>query len=303
MSTSSLDFFTKHEFLIRRLHSLTGLIPVGAYMTVHLLVNASVLGGAAAFQGNVNNIHALGPLLPLVEWLFIFLPIIFHAVIGVWIIKTGKSNTSHYRYVNNWRYTLQRVTGMIAIVFIFFHVFHMHGWIHTEWWLSRIEPWGMAAFRPYNAASTLSAALAGYFWPPFYVIGIVSSVFHFANGIWTMGITWGVWTSPRAQRNATYLCTAGGALLLLVGLSALYGGMTLDNEEAKVIEDSMMKARLEARELEPAPHKTTDGHSIKGADENEASENSSSTEARGEAAEDNSVKPVSTTVDPSHVDN
>ncbi len=51
MSTSqSVDFFTKHEFLIRRLHSLSGLVPVGAYMVVHLLVNASILNGAGSFQ-------------------------------------------------------------------------------------------------------------------------------------------------------------------------------------------------------------------------------------------------------------
>ena len=40
---SSLPFLVKHEFLVRRLHSLSGLIPVGAFMTVHLLVNASVV--------------------------------------------------------------------------------------------------------------------------------------------------------------------------------------------------------------------------------------------------------------------
>ena len=45
---SGLSFFERHEFLIRRLHSLSGLIPVGAYMVVHLTVNASVLKDPAA---------------------------------------------------------------------------------------------------------------------------------------------------------------------------------------------------------------------------------------------------------------
>src|SRR5689334_18637943 len=93
-SPSELSFFTRHEFLIRRLHSLTGLIPVGAYMCVHLLTNASVLAGAATFQDSVDKIHSLGPVLPLVEWTFIFLPIIFHAVVGVVIIRSGQSNLS-----------------------------------------------------------------------------------------------------------------------------------------------------------------------------------------------------------------
>lgn len=261
MSTSNLDFFTKHEFLIRRLHSLTGLVPVGAYMTVHLMTNATLLNGPATFQANVNLIHALGRALPVVEWLFIFLPIIFHAAIGVWIIQTGKPNHDRYRYVNNWRYTLQRVTGVIAILFIFTHVFHMHGWFHGEWWLSRVaEPWGMARFKPYNAASTLGQAMAGILWPIFYGIGVVASVFHLANGIWTMGITWGVWTSPRAQRNASYVCGVGGVILLMIGMSALVAATLVDVDRARAIEDAMYNARIDSRELEPMLHKRAGVH-------------------------------------------
>jgi succinate dehydrogenase / fumarate reductase cytochrome b subunit len=253
MSTSqTIDFFSKNEFLIRRLHSLTGLVPVGAYMVVHLLVNASILNGAGAFQANVHKIHALGKLLPLVEWTFIFLPIIFHALIGVWIVKTGKSNVGQYKYLSNWRYSLQRWTGMIAIVFIFMHVFHLHGWFHGEWWLSTVaEPLGMANFKPYNAASTLAIALSGYLWPVFYLIGVTASVFHLANGIWTMGITWGVWISPRAQQHASIACAVGGVLLLLVGVSALIGVKRIDAEEAKATENSMYEAMDQAGMVVP----------------------------------------------------
>ncbi len=256
MTTSSADFFVKHEFLLRRLHSLSGLIPVGAYMCVHLVVNASLLNGTATYQNFVNQIHSLGAILPLVEWTFIFLPIIFHAVLGFWIIATGRSNTDQYRYVNNWRYTLQRITGMIAVVYIFMHVFHLHGWFHTDWWLSNVaEPLGMAQFRPYNAGSTLAEAMSGFIWPVFYLIGITASVFHLANGIWTMGITWGVWTTPRSQQWATYVCGGFGAVLLMVGIAALVAPMNLDVEDAREVEDAMYKARVESREIEPNEHK------------------------------------------------
>ncbi len=259
----------RHEFLIRRLHSLSGLIPVGAYMTVHLLVNSSLMNGPASFQTNVNQIHSLGSALPLVEWTFIFLPILFHAAVGVWIIRTGKSNHDNYRYVSNWRYTLQRATGVIAVFFIFFHVFHLHGWFHGEWWLSRVaEPLGMAQFRPYNAASTLAEALSGYVWPVFYLVGVAASVFHLANGIWTMGITWGVWISPAAQLRASYVCAAGGALLLMVGISALVAAMRIDPVEARAIEDGIYDARVTAREIEPNEHKRWVGPTV----ENEVSD-------------------------------
>lgn len=263
MSASGTSFFAKNEFLIRRLHSLSGLIPVGAYMTVHLLVNASLLNGAGTFQKNVNQIHSLGAILWLVEWGVIFLPIIFHAVVGVWIIRSGKSNTDHYRLVANWRYTLQRWTGVIAIIFIFMHVFHLHGWFHNDWWLSKVaEPLGMANFRAYNAASTLGLAMGGFLWPIFYFVGVVACVFHLANGIWTMGITWGIWISPKAQQRASYVCAAGGLLLGLVGLSALVATKQVDVEQARAIEDAMYNARIASGELKPDPHKRTEEKTI-----------------------------------------
>ncbi len=32
-----------------------------------------------------------------------------------------------------------------------------------------------------------------------YSVGVLSCVFHLANGIWTFGITWGLWITPEAQ--------------------------------------------------------------------------------------------------------
>jgi len=210
------SFLVRNEFLIRRLHSLSGLIPVGAYMCVHLLTNASILGGSAFFQQQVNMIHSLGPALPFVEWTFIFLPLLFHAIVGVVIIKGGLSNTGNYPFTNNYRYTLQRVTGMIAFVYIMVHVFQMH---HLGAWLGS----GWAVFKPDQAAASTAAALASTSTQIFYAIGVLACVYHLANGIWTMGITWGVWISPAAQRRADYVCLAFGIGLSIVGLSALLG--------------------------------------------------------------------------------
>lgn len=224
MESSQTSFLARHDFLIRRLHSLSGLIPVGAYMVVHLAVNASVLNGAGTFQNNVYKIHSLGKLLPFVEWTFIFIPIIFHAVVGMVIVAGALPNTHNYRYAANYRYTLQRITGVIAFFFIMWHVFHMHGWFHFDPWLANVaDPLGGANFKPYNATSTAGAALLGWGMVAFYVVGILASVYHLANGIWTMGITWGAWTSPKAQQRASAICSVFGVLLAVVGLGALWG--------------------------------------------------------------------------------
>ncbi len=260
MADTASSFFTRHEFLIRRLHSLSGLIPVGAFMCVHLLVNSSIIAGPETFQNNVHNIHALGPVLPLVEWVFIFIPIIFHAVVGVMIVSGMVPNVQHYRYGANWRYVAQRVTGVIAFFFIGYHVFHMHGWFHAEWWVNNVvEPLGGGQFKPYNAASTAGEALQNLLVATIYAIGILASVFHLANGIWSMGITWGVWTRPDAQRRALYACSAFGVVLAVVGLSALWGAREQGSGEnlTKAIEaeNRMTDLKIEMGMLPDDPKK------------------------------------------------
>lgn len=254
----------RNDFLIRRLHSLCGLIPVGAYMVVHLIVNSSVINGAATFQNNVLNIHKLGALLPLIEWTFIFIPILFHMIFGFVIIAGGMPNPHNYPYAANYRYTLQRATGMIAAVFITLHVFHMHGWIHNESWLHRVvEPFGGAQFRAYNATSTAGMALQNVVVVVLYAIGITACVYHLANGIWTMGITWGVWTSPRAQRRASYVCTGFGILLMVVSATALFGVRAAVDDPAKLREvraqeDLMIQTKIATGDVLPNEHKVAD---------------------------------------------
>lgn len=249
-NAASASFLARHEFLIRRLHSLSGFLPVGGYMVIHLLTNATVLGGASSFQDNVDRIHSLGPALPLVEWTFIFLPIIFHAVVGVWIIRSGLPNTTNYAYKGNIRYTLQRATAWIALVFIFWHVFHMHGWIHNGAFMEKVSrPLFGAQFDWQHATSSAAAALAPLTAKLIYAIGMLSCVYHFSNGLWTMGITWGLWITPASQRRADYICSTFGVLLALVGLSALYGLSSANRIDAVAIEDARLdqKSDLEQR--------------------------------------------------------
>ncbi|MFV2070995.1 MAG: succinate dehydrogenase cytochrome b558 subunit [Pirellulales bacterium] len=249
------SFLRRHEFLLRRLHSLSGLIPVGAFMCVHLVVNVSVLGGASIFQSNVDRIHSLGPLLPLVEWTFIFIPILFHALLGVVIIQGGLPNTTSYPTSGNIRYTVQRVTGMIAFVFIALHLAQMHGMAEplrrfSDTWFAQFDPHAAAS----SAATTLQRSLAVQI---FYAVGILACVYHLANGLWTMGITWGLWVGPVAQRRAGYVCGGFGLLFSVVGLAALAGMLRVDPPEARAIEQRMEQAReaLRGEPSQASPHK------------------------------------------------
>src|SRR6056297_4015023 len=265
MSVSATDpspgFFFQHEFAIRRIHSLLGIVPLGIYMCVHLTTNASLLNGAHTFQRSVFFIHSPEKLLPLIEWVAILLPLIFHAVIGVWISKTARFNSQHYKFVNNRRFVWQRVTGIIALVFLFFHVLHLHGWVHAHVWLDAIRPVGFAQFYPYHAASSLVAAMQGIVWPAFYLVGVMACVYHLANGLWTAGITWGLWISPKAQARATKVCVAFGVVLAVIGTAAWWAAVAPSAEEAqqaRVIEDEMYESNLKAGLVYDRPEKRLD---------------------------------------------
>ena len=219
----------RYEFVIRRLHSMLGLVPVGGYLAFHLLMNGAILDGLPTFQRRVDAIQSLGPsTLFLLEWPFIFLPILLHGIIGLAIVCRGKRNVATYPYLENIRYTLQRWTGVIAFLFIAYHVFHMHGWLRYDWWVQWVaKPLGGKQFDPTSALSAALAIRSSLWIEIVYAIGVLACVYHFANGLWTMGITWGVWTSPRAQRWANYPCLAFGLFLAVVGFGALWGMITV----------------------------------------------------------------------------
>ncbi len=248
-SSPATAFFFRHEFAIRRLHSLLGIIPLGLYMVVHLTTNASLMNGSETFQRAVYLIHSPGKLLPLIEWGAIFAPLVFHAVLGVWIAKTGKLNSGQYQFASNRRYSWQRWTGIVALVYLFFHILHLHGWFHADWWREMIGSVDLGTFRPYNAASSLVESMGGWFWPAFYLIGVLCCIYHLANGLWTAGITWGLWISPKAQQRATKVCTTFGIALTIVGVTAWWAAVAPSADDAaefRKTEDTMYRAAVDS---------------------------------------------------------
>lgn len=205
-------------FILRRLHSLTGIV-FGGYLIVHLIVNATIAQGGSVYQTQVNKIHDL-PFLPVIEWTLIFLPIIFHTVYGVWITLTGQPNTINYPFARNVLYLLQRVSAAIIVLFMLFHVLSL-----------KYGLFGMAlSFDPHEAMRTVGRHM-DYSWTItwlVYPIGVLASCFHLANGVWAAGITWGLTVSDGAQKRWGYLCIALFLGTLLAGLTALIAAARLD---------------------------------------------------------------------------
>ncbi len=199
----------RRHFALRRLHSLTGIVPLGLFLIEHLSTNFSVVLGK--YQTYVRMLLSL-PWLRLIEWLFIILPLAFHSLYGLFIASTGRSNVLNYRYLGNVRYTLQRATAVIALVFVVVHLFKFR--------FNYLLPGG----REFTADNALSFAIAGLSNPHvalFYAIGVTAAVYHFANGLWTAAITWGVTRGGRSQWRWGWICLAVGAVLETLGIASL----------------------------------------------------------------------------------
>ncbi len=222
--SAQVSLADRNYFLVRRLHSLAGIVPVGVFLVVHLLSNAAILGGPEAFQAQVGRIHGI-PALTIVEVVGIFIPLAFHGLYGLVIWRSSRPNVMEYRDRGNVRYTLQRMTGIIAFVFIMYHLWQIH-------WVGK--PFGGGAFEyehgdNIRSAVTTAEAIQRSWWiAPAYALGILASVFHLANGLWTALITWGITIKPRTQRVSGAFCTAFGILLALAGLGALRGFRALE---------------------------------------------------------------------------
>jgi succinate dehydrogenase / fumarate reductase cytochrome b subunit len=224
------SFLDKHHFLLRRLHSLTGIVPIGVFLIAHLVTNSSLAwgafalrgeptkepgvlpGGAQYFQEEVLWINSEIPHLFLIE-ITLWLAIAFHSVLGVYYATTGKRNTKNYAYQDNWRYTLQRISGYLGILFIFYHIATL------RWQWDFLVPGG-ATWSHHFSASTLAAAMkgstdtmtaGGFAVSLLYLVGVTMLVFHFANGLWTAAITWGLTISEQAQKRWGVVCAGLGA--------------------------------------------------------------------------------------------
>ncbi|AXI09622.1 succinate dehydrogenase [Oceanobacillus sp. 143] len=180
----------QREYFYRRLHSLLGVVPIGVFLVQHLVVNHFAVYGeesfntAAGFMGNL-------PFVLLLEIFIIYLPILYHAILGVYIALTANYSLKNYGFFRNWMFALQRITGIITLIFIAWHV-----------WETRVQIGLGNAEVDY---SLMEGILSSPFMFWFYLIGVISTVFHFANGLWSFCVSWGITQSAKSQRVLTYI--------------------------------------------------------------------------------------------------
>ena len=200
-------------FILRKLHQLSGIFPLGLFLLEHFYTNSKALTGPGDFNNAVRDLQSI-PYILFVEIGGIFIPLIYHAVYGLVITVEARPNNLAYPYSRNWFYLIQRITGVILFLFITFHVLNFRFGLLPG--LNSIS----VAHHPDQAFDIVAGEFRRLWIFLVYMIGITATVWHLANGIWLFLVDWGITIGERAQRLTGYACIAFGVVLLLVGVNA-----------------------------------------------------------------------------------
>jgi succinate dehydrogenase / fumarate reductase cytochrome b subunit len=195
------------RFWLRRLHSLSGIVPIGGFLAFHLYENFQATRGADAYNTMTRHLQEM-PFAVAAEIVIIAIPLLFHGIYGLFITSTAKPNVIRNPYFRNVMYFLQRATGVIVFAFILFH-----------YWTTRLVQ--LHDHESLDLFRQVQAAVANPWIYAFYIAGILSATFHLANGIWSFSIVWGLTIGPKAQRRMMYVSAIVFVILSFIGVRSI----------------------------------------------------------------------------------
>jgi len=193
--------------VLRRLHAITGVFPVGIWLVFHLWETGSALSGRRSFEAAVSG-SAGGAVALALEITLVLVPLGFHAAAGVVLALQQRADRDPGPFASRtWR-SFQWATGLVALAFVFLHLAHT--------WLTKLG--GLDAAAQYDE---LMASLGRPTMLVAYVVGITCVCFHAAQGLGALPIHLGLVTETRALRASRLLGLLVGVALWLVALNTV----------------------------------------------------------------------------------
>ena len=199
-----------HSFLLRRLHSLSGIVPVGLSWSNILFRMPSPPGGPRPTQSKSN----------------------FCPVFRLWSVWSYSASGCPYSIT---RCMASLIFGTAATaISVNIHGLatgctrHSAGPVQSPSSISSGTPGtcALAAFTcPSHPASAFGKVQAEFHSPwavAFYAVGIVCASWHFAYGLWLFAAKWGITVGDGARRKFGYACAAIGLVFVLVGAVTMY---------------------------------------------------------------------------------
>jgi len=189
----------------RKLFSLSGVLPLAFFLVEHIWANASALRGQDAYVATIDSLARI-PLLSIVEILLVFVPLAYHALYGIVLMREPVKDAPPYGR------TLARANRVAAIAAFAFITWHF--------WETRVQAW--RGLDPHAFYATLVWRLSST-WHGFpvravlYLLGVTASVAHLAISAWGYGVT-ARWFQ---RKRGAWACGAIGGLLFITSAATV----------------------------------------------------------------------------------
>jgi succinate dehydrogenase/fumarate reductase cytochrome b subunit len=199
-------------FWARKLFELSGLIPVGGLLIMQLVAGARALGpgGEARFDAAAGSLSH--------GWaIALALPLLYHAGYGLRLLRATRPNAGAYPSLRNWAYVLQRGSALLLLVFVAYHARQvlLYPMFHPDDPL--LQRGGDVVVTARHVRRVLAGAHGGLPAAWIYRAGVAAAAFHFANGLWSFSVHWGLLIGRRAQHAASWAAAAVGLGLFVLG--------------------------------------------------------------------------------------
>jgi succinate dehydrogenase / fumarate reductase cytochrome b subunit len=194
---------------LKKLHAVTGVVPLGAFLVLHVWVQSRGAQGPIEYARVVRKVESV-PGLWVFEILGIYAPLLFHAAYGIFLSARATSAAAVQPPRNAWSRPLQSATGIVTLAFVAYHVWdlpiaRMLGRLRTADLFSTLVDQLSSTTRfgvPLHAAA--------------YLLGLGAASYHFANGLAAFLRDFELVVPSTAWR-ASVACTITGLVVFLVG--------------------------------------------------------------------------------------
>lgn len=179
----------------RRLHSLTGVAPLGAFLVYHLWVNWPACNDREAWLVRRLLVGSV-----LESWIAALFAVCLAVHVALSVAFLRESDTAPLLGSPGLR-RLQQITGGVALLFIVYHLYQVTAFRFGS---------EIIAGGAYDVLwSELGMPLRMFI----YVVGVSAVFFHFAQGLCRAVVRWNLLSSKRGLTAARYLAGAIGFLL------------------------------------------------------------------------------------------
>lgn len=204
------------HFVLTRLFSLTGVLPLAYFFLHFLYLSVQIFGGTQNYDQAIWRWQS-SPFAFFSEVFLIYLPLAFHTLYGLALLFEGRSNVHAHPHFANWRYLAQRFTALVALFFLVYHLYvtrwlpyELQAQVSTNWMIDVLSQQWVVAL---------------------YIVGIISVSFHLFNGLWNFLINWGITVSRHSQKISLILNMALCFLVSLIGVLSVLKFYALSFEE------------------------------------------------------------------------